>query len=140
MSTATGSGGDGAVTPAHVLAGVLLAVLVLWLLAPFAGNDPPAGLTASNAPWTDEGFNLANARERALGGTFATGDVDRSLTNGAYSALAAAIFTVTGPSLAAGRARASWSCSARRTASRRRCRRLGRRLTTIPWQTRPRRR
>jgi len=104
MSTATGSGGDGAVTPAHVLAGLLLAVLVLWLLAPFAGNDPPAGLTASNAPWTDEGFNLANARERVLGGRFATGDVDRSLTNGAYSALAAATFTVTGPSLAAGRA------------------------------------
>jgi 4-amino-4-deoxy-L-arabinose transferase-like glycosyltransferase len=104
MSTATGSGGDGAVTPAHVLAGLLLAVLVLWLLAPFAGNDPPAGLTASNAPWTDEGFNLANARARVLGGRFATGDVDRSLTNGAYSALAAATFTVTGPSLAAGRA------------------------------------
>jgi 4-amino-4-deoxy-L-arabinose transferase-like glycosyltransferase len=104
VSAATGSGGDGAVTPAQILAGLLLAVLVLWLLAPFAGNDPPAGLTASNAPWTDEGFNLANARERALGGTFATGDVDRSLTNGAYSALAAATFTVIGPSLAAGRA------------------------------------
>jgi 4-amino-4-deoxy-L-arabinose transferase-like glycosyltransferase len=92
------------VTPAQVLAGLLLALLVLWLLAPFAGNDPPAGLTASNAPWTDEGFNLANARERVLGGSFATGDVDRSLTNGAYSALAAATFAVTGPSLAAGRA------------------------------------
>jgi 4-amino-4-deoxy-L-arabinose transferase-like glycosyltransferase len=92
------------VTPAQVLAGLLLAIVVLWLLAPFAGNDPPAGLTASNAPWTDEGFNLANARERVLAGRFATGDVDRSLTNGAYSALAAAIFTVTGPSLAAGRA------------------------------------
>jgi len=98
------AGDPGAVTPAQVLAGVLLAVVVLWLLAPFAGNDPPAGLTASNAPWTDEGFNLANARERVLGGRFATGDVDRSLTNGAYSALAAATFTVTGPSLAAGRA------------------------------------
>jgi 4-amino-4-deoxy-L-arabinose transferase-like glycosyltransferase len=104
MSTATGSGGDGAVTPAQVLAGLLLAIGVLWLLAPFAGNDPPAGLTASNAPWTDEGFNLANARQRVLGGSFATGDVDRSLTNGAYSALAAATFAVTGPSLAAGRA------------------------------------
>src|SRR5215216_4581971 len=90
MSAATGPGDPGAVTPAQVLAGLLLAVLVLWLLAPFAGNDPPAGLTASNAPSTDEGFNLANARERVLGGRFATGDVDRSLTNGAYSALAAA--------------------------------------------------
>src|SRR5215216_6312736 len=104
MSAATGPGDPGAVTPAQVLAGLLLAVVALWLLAPFAGNDPPAGLTASNAPWTDEGFNLANARARVLGGRFATGDVDRSLTNGAYSALAAATFTVTGPSLAAGRA------------------------------------
>jgi 4-amino-4-deoxy-L-arabinose transferase-like glycosyltransferase len=95
---------DGAVTRRQVLAGLLLAVIVLWLLAPFAGVDPPVGLTASNAPWTDEGFNLANARERVLAGEFATGDVDRSLTNGAYSALAAAMFTVTGPSLAAGRA------------------------------------
>ncbi|HJW35409.1 MAG TPA: hypothetical protein VJ769_02120, partial [Actinomycetes bacterium] len=104
MSAATRPGGDGAVTPGQVLAGLLLAALVLWLLAPFAGVDPPGGLTASNAPWTDEGFNLANARERVLAGHFATGDVDRSLTNGAYSVLAAAMFTVTGPSLAAGRA------------------------------------
>ena len=104
MSAATRPGDEGAVTPGQVLAGLLLAALVLWLLAPFAGVDPPGGLTASNAPWTDEGFNLAGARERVLAGHFATGDVDRSLTNGAYSVLAAAMFTVTGPSLAAGRA------------------------------------
>jgi hypothetical protein len=82
---------------------LVLAAAVLWLLVPFAGTDPPAGLTASNATWTDEGFNLANARERVLVGRFATGDIDRSLTNGAYSALAAGLFAVTGPSLAAGR-------------------------------------
>jgi hypothetical protein len=82
---------------------LVLAAAVLWLLLPFAGADPPAGLTASNATWTDEGFNLANAREWALAGRFATGDIDRSLTNGAYSALAAGMFAVTGPSLAAGR-------------------------------------
>jgi 4-amino-4-deoxy-L-arabinose transferase-like glycosyltransferase len=104
VSAATRRDGDGAVTPGQVLAGLLLAGVVLWLLAPFAGVDPPERLTVSNAPWTDEGFNLANARERVLAGRFATGDVDRSLTNGAYSALAAATFAVTGPSLAAGRA------------------------------------
>jgi 4-amino-4-deoxy-L-arabinose transferase-like glycosyltransferase len=82
---------------------VALAAAVLWLLLPFAGSDPPSGLTASNAAWTDEGFNLANARRWALTGTFATGDIDRSLTNGAYSAISAGIFAVTGPSLAAGR-------------------------------------
>ena len=104
MSAAARPGGDGAVTPGQVLAGLLLAGVVLWLLAPFAGVDPPRRLTVSNAPWTDEGFNLANARERALTGQFATGDVDRSLTNGVYSVLGAATFAVTGPSLAAGRA------------------------------------
>jgi len=96
--------GRAAVPLQQAMAGLLLAAAVLWLLAPFAGVDPPGDLTSSNAPWTDEGFNLGNARERVLAGHFATGDLDRSLTNGAYSALAAGLFTITGPSLAAGRA------------------------------------
>jgi 4-amino-4-deoxy-L-arabinose transferase-like glycosyltransferase len=89
---------------AGLVGGLVLALLVLALLAPFATADPPAGLTGSNAAWTDEGFNLANARERVLAGQFATGDIDRSLTNGAYSAIAAGVFSVTQPRLAAGRA------------------------------------
>jgi hypothetical protein len=89
---------------AGLVGGLVLAAVVLALLMPFATADPPAGLTTSNAPWTDEGFNLANARERVLSGRFATGDIDRSLTNGAYSAIAAGVFAVTGPHLAAGRA------------------------------------
>jgi hypothetical protein len=89
---------------AGLVGGLVLAAVVLALLTPFATADPPAGLTTSNAPWTDEGFNLANARERVLSGRFATGDIDRSLTNGAYSAIAAGVFAVTGPNLAAGRA------------------------------------
>jgi 4-amino-4-deoxy-L-arabinose transferase-like glycosyltransferase len=86
-----------------LLAALVLAAVVVALLAPFATADPPARLTGSNAPWTDEGFNLANARNRVLFGTFHTDDVDRSLTNGAYSALAAAEFAATGPSIVAGR-------------------------------------
>jgi 4-amino-4-deoxy-L-arabinose transferase-like glycosyltransferase len=85
------------------LAAAALALIVLALLLPFLRADPPAGLTVSNAVWTDEGFNLANARARVLSGRFATGDVDRSLTNGAYSAAAAGLFAVTGPRLWAGR-------------------------------------
>jgi len=106
--SAAAAGGRGA-SPAGFspwvgrMGALVLAAAVLWLLVPFAGTDPPAGLTASNATWTDEGFNLANARERVLVGRFATGDIDRSLTNGTYSALAAGLFAVTGPSLAAGR-------------------------------------
>jgi hypothetical protein len=87
-----------------LVGGLVLAALVLALLVPFARSDPPAGLTASNAPWTDEGFNLANARQRVLFGQFATGDVDRSLTNGAYSAVAALVFALAEPHLAVGRA------------------------------------
>lgn len=83
---------------------MLLAAAVLVVLMPFVRADPPAGLTGSNAPFTDEGFNLANARARVLFGQFATGDIDRSLSNGAYSALAAGVFAVTGPRLAVGRA------------------------------------
>src|SRR6266536_4236858 len=89
---------------AGLVGGLVLAAVVLALLVPFAGADPPAGLTGSNATWTDEGFNLANARQRVLFGEFATGDVDRSLTNGVYSAVAAGVFAVTRPRLAAGRA------------------------------------
>jgi 4-amino-4-deoxy-L-arabinose transferase-like glycosyltransferase len=87
-----------------LVGGVLLAALVVGLLVPFLTADPPRGLTGSNAAWTDEGFNLASARERVLSGRFATGDVDRSLTNGAYSAIAAGVFAVTRPRMAAGRA------------------------------------
>ena len=106
--SAAAAGGRGASPPGFSpwvgrMGALVLAAAVLWLLVPFAGTDPPAGLTASNATWTDEGFNLANARERVLVGRFATGDIDRSLTNGAFSALAAGLFAVTGPSLAAGR-------------------------------------
>lgn len=82
---------------------LLLAAIVLALLIPFVAADPPDGLTQSNAPWTDEGFNLGNARNRVLFGQFHTDDVDRSLTNGPYSGVAALVFAVTGPSITAGR-------------------------------------
>jgi hypothetical protein len=98
---------EGVARPARragLVGGLVLALLVLALLVPFARSDPPAHLTGSNAPWTDEGFNLANARQRVLFGEFATGDVDRSLTNGAYSAVAALVFAVAEPHLAVGRA------------------------------------
>jgi 4-amino-4-deoxy-L-arabinose transferase-like glycosyltransferase len=88
---------------AGLVGGLLLAAVVVALLAPFVGADPPRDLTYSNARTTDEGFNLNNARQRALFGEFATGDVDRSLTNGVYSAIAALVFRLTEPTLAIGR-------------------------------------
>ena len=88
---------------AGLAGGLLLAVVVVALLVPFLGADPPRELTYSNARTTDEGFNLNNARQRALFGSFATGDVDRSLTNGVYSAIAAVVFRLTEPTLAVGR-------------------------------------
>jgi 4-amino-4-deoxy-L-arabinose transferase-like glycosyltransferase len=88
---------------AGLAGGLVLAAVVVALLAPFLGADPPHQLTSSNARATDEGLNLNNARQRALFGEFATGDVDRSLTNGAYSAIAGGVFAVTEPTLAIGR-------------------------------------
>jgi hypothetical protein len=85
-----------------LVGGLLLAATVVALLAPFLGADPSRYLTTSDARDSDEGFNLANARQRVLFGEFATGDVDRSLTNGAYSAIAAAVFGITEPKLAVG--------------------------------------
>lgn len=87
-----------------LLGAAALALVAVAVLLPFLTRDPPPGLTGSNAPWTDEGFNLANARNRVLFGRFHTDDVDRSLTNGAYSGLAALVYAVTGPSIPAGRA------------------------------------
>jgi hypothetical protein len=95
----------------HLAASLLLAAAVFALLLPFADADPPAGLTGSNAPFTDEGFNLANARNRVLFGRFGIDDVDRSLTNGVDSVAGAAVFAVTGPRLAAGRV-LSMACAA----------------------------
>jgi 4-amino-4-deoxy-L-arabinose transferase-like glycosyltransferase len=86
-----------------LVGGLLLAAVVVALLVPFLGADPPAELTASNARLTDEGFNLNNARQWARFGAFATGDVDRSLTNGVYSAIAGLVLRLTEPTLAAGR-------------------------------------
>ena len=88
---------------AGLVGGLVLAAVVVALLVPFLGADPPHQLTYSNARATDEGFNLNNARQRALFGSFATGDVDRSLTNGVYSAIAALVFRLTEPTLAVGR-------------------------------------
>jgi 4-amino-4-deoxy-L-arabinose transferase-like glycosyltransferase len=88
---------------AGLVGGLLLAAVVVALLVPFLGADPPRELTASNARLTDEGFNLNNARQWALFGSFATGDVDRSLTNGVYSAIAGVVFRLTEPTLAVGR-------------------------------------
>jgi hypothetical protein len=86
-----------------LVGGLLLGAIVVAMLVPFLGADPSPRLTTSNARDTDEGFNLANARQRVLFGEFATGDVDRSLTNGAYSAIAAGVFAVTEPTMAIGR-------------------------------------
>jgi hypothetical protein len=89
---------------APVAAGLLLGLLALSLLVPFTRVDPPRDLTFSEAPFTDEGFNLGNARNRVLFGRFSDDDVDRSLTNGVYSGVAAVVFALTEPHLAAGRA------------------------------------
>lgn len=76
----------------------LLALLLPWLRA-----DPPAGLSFSNSPYTDEGLFNSAARDLVLFGSFGRQGLFRQLTNSSYVLVNSAVFAVTGPSLAAAR-------------------------------------
>ncbi len=77
---------------------VLLAVpvvIVLVLLA-FVAADPAVGVTASNGPFTDESWDVMNARNFVLLGAWATDDWTLQLVNLPFSLSAAAVFSVLG--------------------------------------------
>ena len=78
---------------------VLPALLLLAALLPMLGSDPATGVTISRSPFTDEGYNLLNARNVALLGQWSTGDWNLHLVNGPFSPAMAGIFTVFGVGL-----------------------------------------
>jgi 4-amino-4-deoxy-L-arabinose transferase-like glycosyltransferase len=83
---------------------LLLAPLALFgLLAVFVLADPAAGMTASNAPATDEAWDIVNARNFVLMGRFSTDDWNLHLVNVPYSLLLAAVFSVAGVGMAQAR-------------------------------------
>ena len=86
-----------------LIAGGVSALAVLGLLLPWIKADPPAGLTFSNSPYTDEGLFNSAARDLVMFGSFGHAGLFRQLTNPAYVLANSVVFAVAGPSLAAAR-------------------------------------
>ncbi len=76
---------------------VLVGLAIFCLLAAFMTMDPAPGITLSNGPFTDEGFNLLNARNFAVLGRWSTDDWNRQLITFPYTLIHAAVFKVAGP-------------------------------------------
>ncbi len=79
---------------AVALVGIAVAVVVVMLA--FLGADPAFGVTTSNGPFTDESWDVMNARNLVLLGTWATDDWMLHLVNLPFSVSVAAVFTVLG--------------------------------------------
>ncbi len=79
---------------AVALIGIAVAVVVVMLA--FLGADPAFGVTTSNGPFTDESWDVMNARNFVLLGMWATDDWTLHLVNLPFSVSAAAVFSVFG--------------------------------------------
>jgi hypothetical protein len=82
---------------------VAAGVATLLLLGLFAAVDPPTGVTASNSPFTDEAWNVVNARNLIVLGTWATDDWKRQLVSVPFSIAHAFVFWVAGVGIIQGR-------------------------------------
>lgn len=71
-------------------------VSVFALLAVFAGVDPPRGVTFSGSPFSDEAWNVLNARNLAVLGRWATDDWNRQLVSVPFILLHALAFQIGG--------------------------------------------
>jgi hypothetical protein len=85
------------------IAPLSIAVLALLLLAPFAGLDPVRGVTFSNAPFSDEAWNLMGARNLVLFGNATTDAWATWLLAIPFTAIEAAAFAVFGVKLVVAR-------------------------------------
>lgn len=85
---------------------VLLAiapVLILLLFLAFVRADPAPGITVSNGPYTDEAWDVINARNLVLLGQWSTDDWNLHLVNVPFSVMTAAVFSVAGVGMAQAR-------------------------------------
>lgn len=92
-------GHPNAVLSSHSLGSLLpgiVALALFALLAAFCAADPALGVTWSNSPFTDEGWNLLNARNFAVLGHWSTDEWTRHLISVPYSLIHAAVFMVAG--------------------------------------------
>ena len=76
-----------------------IGVVALLLLSPFIGVDPARGVTISNAPFSDEAWNLVGARNIALFGHPSSGEWRTWILTLPFTALQAAAFELLGVSL-----------------------------------------
>jgi 4-amino-4-deoxy-L-arabinose transferase-like glycosyltransferase len=97
-SRVPGTMGAGSVVGSVVGSAVplLIAVAFFVLLAAFAGVDPARGVTASTSPFTDEGWNVLNARNLVLFGRWSTDAWAMHIVNFPFSALQAAWLALAG--------------------------------------------
>jgi 4-amino-4-deoxy-L-arabinose transferase-like glycosyltransferase len=73
-----------------------LALAASGLLLAFIGADPTRGITGSQSPFTDEAWNVVNARNQLVLGMWSTDQFNLHLVNGPFSLLEAGIFSVLG--------------------------------------------
>jgi hypothetical protein len=78
-------------------------IVVVLVLSIFAAADPTAGVTGSASPFTDEGWNLVNARNFVLLGRWSTDQFNLHLVNGPFGLAEAASFAVLGVGIVQGR-------------------------------------
>jgi 4-amino-4-deoxy-L-arabinose transferase-like glycosyltransferase len=72
------------------------ALLLFVVLAAFIAVDPPTGFTSSSSPFTDEAWDIINARNFVLFGHWSTDDWNLYLLNFPFSVSEAAMFSVAG--------------------------------------------
>jgi 4-amino-4-deoxy-L-arabinose transferase-like glycosyltransferase len=75
-------------------------LVALWV---FVRADPASGVTASNGTYTDEAWDVVNARNFVLLGHFSTDDWNLHLVNLPFSLLETAVFTIAGVGMAQAR-------------------------------------
>lgn len=73
-----------------------LGIAVFALLAAAAGMDPARGVTLSGSPFTDEAWNVLNARNFVVLGRWATDDWNRQLVSVPFSLLHVLSFEIGG--------------------------------------------
>jgi hypothetical protein len=75
---------------------ILVGLGLFVLLAAFVGADPASGVTASNSPFTDEAFNIVNARNFVLLGRWSTDEWNLHLVNLPFSLVEGVWFRLVG--------------------------------------------
>src|SRR5439155_18980237 len=73
-----------------------IALATFALLAIFAGVDPPRGISFSTSPFTDEAWNVLNARNLVVLGRWSTDDWSRQVVSVPFSLLHALAFMIGG--------------------------------------------